>query len=1384
MFTTGYGYYFLPADGKLSPADVRSQTLVGDGRGSLSDAHMDTSVGQLAAPCPQVTIKLAGVEMRCLLDTGSMVSTMTESFFRENFQNALHSCHWLQLRAANGLQIPYIGYMEGDVEVLGRVIPKRGVLVVHDPPGSQGLAAPGILGMNIIKNCYSELFTEHGAALFNVPPVSNAPESWQSALQYCHHTETILPYVRTGLAKVRGKRAISIPGGTIKVVAATCSAQFGAPASVLVEPLSGENSLPEGLLVSPALVRVVRGTAYIPVVNVGVSSVALYPRVSLGRLIHAQVISLPAGISETGGQLGPTMATVSSQLGVISSVQEQLKGLDLSVLPEAAQGKVRELLSKYEAVFSVSESDLGCTNLISHDIPLVDEVPVRQRYRRIPPSDYDLVKSHIHQLLEAQVIRESSSPYASPIVLVRKKDGSLRLCVDYRQLNRKTRRDAFPLPRIEESLDALSGAKWFSTMDLASGYNQVPVTEKDRPKTAFCTPFGLFEFNRMPFGLCNAPGTFQRLMERMFGSQHCQSLLLYLDDIVVFSSNVDDHLCRLELVLRRLQQEGLKVKLEKCSFFKKEVQYLGHLISEEGVSTDPSKITAVANWPRPTNIAELRSFLGFVGYYRRFVNGFSKLAAPLHRLVAELSEAKPRRGRKLPLQEAWSDSCEDSFQDLKAHLVSAPTLAFANFSLPFILEVDASHGGLGAVLSQEQDGKVRPVAYASRSLRPAEKHYSSMKLEFLAMKWSMTEKFREYLWGQQCVVWTDNNPLSHLETAKLGATEQRWVAELSVFNYSIRYRPGRINRNADALSRQMTEAVEQELMGTPLPAALQKTSQRDEDLPATQSAVTAFPSRTGSDLQRLQMADVTIKAFFHFWQQQRAPNPAEREQLSPQVRGLLRQWDRILQVDGLLVRQVFRSDGAEEVRQLLLPACLKEEVLTELHQHHGHQGIERTAQLVRERCYWPGLDRDVRDWCQKCERCTVAKDTQPQVRVPMGHLLAAQPNQVVAIDFTLLEPSRDGRELAMVMTDVFSKFTQVVPTRDQTAVTVAKVLVKEWFYRFGVPARIHSDQGRSFESALVRQLCELYQVQKTRTTPYHPQGNGQCERFNRTLHNLLRTLPPEQKGNWPDHLPQLVFYYNTTVHQSTGESPYFLMFGREPQLPVDFLLGRPPEPASGTVCGWVADHRRRLQVAHESARGCMENAAEKREQQRDRGNYSEDLEVNQRVYLRNHAVRGRHKFQDVWSPIVYRVVGAPQPGGTVYSVAPVDDVGRVKRVHRTMLKPAVGYLPSPVPQNLQETPENDLEEDEADWGLVVRLRKPGQGNTVRSPSSPEPGPCVTLGPRVSKGQTEVSSPGPTAPRRTIRVTAGRHRNVHRLPVSAGRGNGRGPRWWDSDRPGP
>uniref|UniRef100_A0A3B1IG97 Gypsy retrotransposon integrase-like protein 1 n=1 Tax=Astyanax mexicanus TaxID=7994 RepID=A0A3B1IG97_ASTMX len=1143
------------------------------------------------------------IEVPCLIDTGSMVTTITESFFFKHFSHMQRKdCKWLGLKAANGLDIPYTGYIELSVVVLGQHIPERGVLIVKDPEHvvlrDRKSATPGILGMNVLEACYQVLFEQHGSELFQSPSVQSANPAFRRALKQIEKIEAFFNATSPFTVKVQGRKPICVHAGTLSLVPVTCpqldSVEF------LLEPLDfNYGHLPEGLLLSPAFVSAKKGLLYAPIVNVSGADVWLPPRHAIGTVQPGTVTSLPTSSSVS---ISPSW----EECLAFVSVQETASGpksphgllSDIEGLSEEQMAAVSLLFDQYQDIFAQTEGDLGCTTLLTHEIPLLDEVPVRQPYRRIPPSQYEAVKLHIQQLLDSKVIRNSASPYSSPIVLVTKKDGSLRLCVDYRQLNAKTRRDAYPLPRIEESLDALAGAKWFSTLDLASGYNQVPVSEKDRYKTAFCTPFGLFEFNRMPFGLCNAPATFQRLMERMFGDCRYQSVLLYLDDVIVFSSSVEQHLERLAEVFSRLQKQGLKVKLSKCHFFQPQVNYLGHVVSREGVATDPAKIDAVRGWRRPSHLAELRSFLGFASYYRRFVEGFSKLAAPLHQLVGKLGGAR-RKGKTLPvpLAASWDERCEKAFQSLKERLTSAPVLAYADFSKPFIVEVDASHGGLGAVLSQEQEGKVRPIAFASRGLRPAERNmdnYSSMKLELLAVKWAVTEKYREYLLGNEVTILTDNNPLSHLQTAKLGATEQRWASQLASFNFKIKYRPGKSNQNADALSRQY---VDRFAIGTKVPPLRMELLESEPMVHKTGQCteMVALAGRSALDLHLLQEADPVIGPVCKFRKEGRYPRAEEREALSSPTKALFRQWDRLLEKDGVLYRAVQPSGGGPETCQLLLPKHLQEEVLSSVHDDHGHQGVERTLKQLQSRCFWPGMAKHVERWCQQCRRCVLSKAVQPKIRAFQGTLQATRPHEILAIDFTLLEPASDGRENVLVLTDVFTKYTQAIPTRDQRASTVAQVLVQHWFHRFGLPSRIHSDQGRNFESMLIQQLCNMYGIQKSRATAYRPQGNGQCERFNRTLHDLLRTLPQSEKRRWPHYLSPMVFAYNTTPHQTTGKTPYYLMFGYEPKLPVDFLLGidEGDEPVD-TLDDWILNHQQSLRLAREQ----VSERARKRAQQR------------------------------------------------------------------------------------------------------------------------------------------------------------------------------------------
>ena len=485
----------------------------------------------------------------------------------------------------------------------------------------------------------------------------------------------------------------------------------------------------------------------------------------------------------------PASASPSSTHPSSSSCQPPLPE-NLSPLQ---QQQLTELFKEYQDVFSQGDDDLGNTPLLEHGIE-THGPPLRQPYRRQNPAVRREEMAQVQQMLSSSVIRPSNSPWASPVVMVRKKDGSLRFCVDFRQLNAATVKDAHPLPRIDDLLDALHGAKWFSTLDLKSGYWQVPIAEQDKEKTAFRTSSGqLFEFNQVPFGLCNAPATFSRLMDRVLAGLHWETCLFYLDDIIVFSSTWEEHLARLREVFERLRHAKLKLGASKCTFAAKEVSYLGHRVTEEGLLPDPSLLAAIRDIPPPKTATEVRSFLGLAGYYRRYVKGFATIAAPLHALT-----------RKDALFH-WSEDCQAAFEQLKARLTTSPITAFPDFSQAFRLYTDASTAGLGAILAQVRDGKERIICCASRALNKAEKSYPATKLECLAIVWAVA-KFRPYLMAMPFEVFTDHYALQWLKTMRTGsALLHRWSAALEEYDFTVRHRPGKVQTHVDGLSRLPVE---------------------------------------------------------------------------------------------------------------------------------------------------------------------------------------------------------------------------------------------------------------------------------------------------------------------------------------------------------------------------------------------------------------------------------------------------------------------------------------------------------------------------------------------------------------------------------------------------
>ena len=441
-------------------------------------------------------------------------------------------------------------------------------------------------------------------------------------------------------------------------------------------------------------------------------------------------------------------------------------------------------------MFSDSPGDIGRTSLTSHKIVTGDQKPIKQQPRRLPLTKARIAQEAIEEMHEQGIIEPSSSPSTSPIVLVRKKDGTHRFCVDYRKLNEVTKKDSYPLPRIDTTLDALEGSKWFSTLDMKSGYWQIELEQAHKEKTPFSTSHGLWQFTVMPFGLCNAPVTFERLMELVLAGLPCDVCLLYLDDILVHAKTFEREIFNLREVFGRFRAANLKLNPKKCELFRRKVVYLEHIVTEEGISTEPSKVEAVTAWPVPENKRELRGFLGLCSYYRKFIKSFANIASPLYKLTEKEALFQ------------WTEQCDEAFNKLKHDLTTAPVLAYPIAAGKFTLDTDASEKGIGAVLSQEQNGQEKIIAHFSRSLNRRERNYCVTRKELLAVV-KATEKFHYYLYGQRFIVRTDHASLRWLFNFRRPEGQiARWLQKLQEYNFEVVHRSGKSHVNADALSRR------------------------------------------------------------------------------------------------------------------------------------------------------------------------------------------------------------------------------------------------------------------------------------------------------------------------------------------------------------------------------------------------------------------------------------------------------------------------------------------------------------------------------------------------------------------------------------------------------
>ncbi|KAJ8020637.1 hypothetical protein HOLleu_40281 [Holothuria leucospilota] len=1336
---------------------------------------------ELISPSPTGVIDLAGVKLGCVVDTGAEASIIPSDVFHTMLADAVGPIGKLtssiKIIGVSGVEVPVEGYIEVPVNYKG-FSARVGFLITPREMvgGKRQEEFPVLLGCNALKSL-----------------AGGRGESTGFSISLGHHEVPIEVdrSVQQRQTLVTIAQMEEVEAGTAKVI--TCKLSPGGDVDNKPWLVGTEGKFPdlrvlEGCVVptsSEVKLLVINCSEQSVVIPAGTTissayelrqkeEVLIQTKEDVWEVDVVEVMQVDMCRQSDDDGTTPTKeeknreppferdkSQVSVQMGDGSTILLP-PGVTLPQLDIEHQRRIAKMFEDNSEAFSQGEFDLGLCDVIPHKIKVTSDSPIRQPYRRIPPTQMEDVKQLLQDMLEKKIIRRSASPYASPVVLVKKKTGAFRVCIDYRKLNAITVKDSFPLPRIEESLEAMHGANFFSSMDLSHGYFQIAMDPGSIQPTAFRVPWGLFEFLRLPQGLCNSPSTFQRIMEMILGDLNLTQIILYLDDILVFSKDFDEHLCRLERVLQRLVNHGLKLKGEKCNFFQSKVNHLGHVVSAEGVSVNPAKIEKIMKWPTPTTSIELSSFLGLASYYRRFVPGFAKIAAPLHSLKAKGGTAGKKDLTNTRI--TWNDEAEKSFTSLKELLSTAPVLIYPNFEKEFVLEIDASLKGLGACLMQKDEkGYLHPVAYASRGLRGAEKNYSdfsSFKIELLGLKWAVADKFREYLIGTKCTVFTDNNPLAHLQTAKLGATEQRWVAQLAPFNLEIKYKPGKTNCCADALSRCPSNEEEETnfkaminslTASSSVPVAL--TSQvQSNPIPDTDFSPCLFPSFTQEQLGKMRKDDAVLSEVWKFWKSSQRPED-KMEISSSELRSWLRESNKFVERNGVLYRKV-PDVCSSEVLQFLVPACLRGQLMEISHDQWGHQGVNRTFSILRQKCFWPGLHKDVKDYISQCLTCCTTKDQTPRIRTPQRHLLAFRPLELVAIDFLKLDKGKGGYEDVLVVTDVFTKYSQAIPCRNQTAPVVVKALRDHWISHYGAPLRIHSDQGRNFESLLIKELCKLYGITQSHTTPYHPQGNGQTERFNKTLCSMIRSVDPKERRKWPELLFHLLFLYNATPHTVTGISPFRLMFGREPYTVLDQLLFNAKEDWNEDFIVYQA---KALEVAHRIAQKKMTAAMRTRKERHDTKPMSSVLPVGTRVLLKKCAFTGRHKLEDKYYREAFVVVWRNREDD-VYTIRPVMG-GPTQTVNRKLLLED--------PRADCQTDESEQIECREDNASDEEIEGIDREEDVSSFSTP---PYWLFGGNDIQNLPPENPPGEPPdhppPRRSARHNKGHHSNPAHLPRSA------------------
>lgn len=943
-------------------------------------------------------------------------------------------------------------------------------------------------------------------------------------------------------------------------------------------------------------------------------------------------------------------------------VQQLKKEINTQSLDPKTRECIESLCTEFNDIFSLQNDTLTHNNFYEQNIQLNLQKPVYIKNYRTPETQKTEISTQVNKMLKEGIVKHSISPFNSPILLVPKKsttdEKKWRLVVDFRQLNKQIIPDKFPLPRIDEILDHLGRAKYFSTLDLMSGFHQIPLDESSKQYTAFSTEQGHFEFNRLPFGLNISPNSFQRMMSIALSGLPPHCAFLYIDDIIVVGCSVAHHIENLRKVFMQLRKFNLKLNPSKCQFFKNEVTYLGHHVSKDGIQPDKSKYSVLVNYPVPANADEVRRFVAFCNYYRRFIKNFADITNPLNKLL--------RKGTVF----TWSIECQRSFEKLKSKLLSPQILQFPDFQKDFIIITDASKMACGAVLAQLHDGVELPVAFASKAFTKGESNKSTIEQELTAIHWAINY-FRPYVYGRKFTIRTDHRPLIYLFSLKNPSsklTRMRW--DLEEYNFEVEYIKGKSNVLSDALSRiQVTsETLKQMYIITRsmtrhnAPTAATSPEQKPDQLHVYEavSGLEAFdlPKLTFSYNSNKTQINMVIydKKFRKRLTPALALTLEKPENFKVELENALKIIDGrpadntsmegkfprklAIQTNDTIFKYVdlisFKNFGNAVLRNATIiiykkPSEIKstEEINSILKQYHdsptgGHPGINRLYKKLKSLYSWPNMKQTVSDYVRLCEPCKINKHAIPAKTPAVITTTPTKTFDVVSIDtigpFALTEK---GNRYAVTLQCDLSKYVIAIPTPDKSAVAIAKAVVEKCILVYGPMRCIKTDQGTEYKGVF-DEICKLLQLNHTCSTAYHPQTIGALERNHKCLNEYLRIFSNQRTNDWDEWLPFYCFAYNTTPSADHNYTPFEIIFGKKLNT-FEFCKNLQIDPLYN-LDAYQKELKFRLQTTHANVMETILKEKVKRTSNINSTIIPTQLKIGDTVYLKRE---NRHKLDPV-----------------------------------------------------------------------------------------------------------------------------------------------------------